>query len=183
MDARRGLWTASLLACFSVFGGACSLGGPKEPNQELAGYVDLQRFMGDWYVHGAAPTALDKDAYDAIETYEMREDGKIATTYTFRKGGHDGKLKSLRPLASVRNAETNAEWSMRFFGIVSSPYYILHVSEDYDETVIGHPGRKFAWIMTRSPEVSDAGYERLLSELARRDYDLGRIERIPHRQR
>ncbi len=149
------------------------------PNQELADHVDLERFMGTWYVHGYTSTPLDRNAYDATESYKLGEDGKIDTTYRFRKGGHDGKWKTMTPKGWVHDKESNAEWRMRFFGIFTSPYYILYVSPDYKETVIGHPDKDLAWIMTRSPEISERDYERLLFELARRDYDMEKVERVP----
>ena len=33
--------------------------------------VDLDRFMGDWYVIANIPTFIEKDAYNAIETYRL----------------------------------------------------------------------------------------------------------------
>ncbi|MBT8115776.1 MAG: lipocalin family protein, partial [Arenicella sp.] len=45
-------------------------------------YVDLQRFMGDWYVIANIPTFLEKDAYNAVESYALNESGEIETTFT-----------------------------------------------------------------------------------------------------
>lgn len=159
---------------------ACSKEDSQGPNQELASFVDLERFMGTWYVHGYTSTPLDRNAYDATETYELSDDGKILTTYRFRKGGHDGKWKTMNPKGWVHNTETNSEWRMRFFGIFTSPYYILYVSNDYKETVIGHPDKDLAWVMTRDPKISETDYERLLLELARRDYAMDKVERVSH---
>ncbi len=159
---------------------ACSESEEEAPNQSLAVYVDVDRFMGAWYVHGYTPTPLDKNAYNATEAYELREDGKIQTTYRFQKGGFDGKWKTMKPRGWVYDTETNAEWRMRFFGIFTAPYYILYVSPDYKETVIGHPDKDLAWVMTRSPRLDDRDYERLLFELARRDYDMEKVIRVPH---
>ncbi|MDQ8182699.1 lipocalin family protein [Pelagicoccus sp. SDUM812005] len=159
---------------------ACRKSGGERPNQVLAEYVDLERFMGTWYVHGYTPTPLDKNAYNATETYELEEDGKIQTTYRFQKGGFDGKWKTMKPRGWVHDTVSNAEWRMRFFGVFTAPYYILYVSPDYKETVIGHPDKDLAWVMTRSAQLGDRDYERLLLELARRDYDLSKVERVSH---
>ncbi|MDQ8197325.1 lipocalin family protein [Pelagicoccus enzymogenes] len=159
---------------------ACSKDENASPNQTLAEYVDLDRFMGTWYVHGYTPTPLDKNAYNATETYELEEDGKIQTTYRFQKGGFDGKWKTMTPRGWVHDTQTNAEWRMRFFGLFTSPYYILYVSPDYKETVIGHPDKDLAWIMTRSANLGDRDYERLLLELAKRDYEMAKVVRVPH---
>ena len=151
-----------------------------EPNQALAPSVDVDRFMGTWYVHGYVPTFIDGKGFGATETYEMRDDGKIQTTYRYRKEDAEGKEKVLRPVGWVHDSESGAEWRMRFFGVFTAPYYILYVSEDYEYTVVGQPGKKLCWIMSRSPRIDETIYERLLSELVRRDYDLGRLERMRH---
>lgn len=175
-------WTLIIVgvALVGVLLAACSKDEDQAPNQELAKFVDLDRFMGTWYVHGYTPTPLDKNAYNATETYELRDDGKILTTYQFQKGGFNGKWKTMKPRGWVHDTETNAEWRMRFFGIFTSPYYILYVSPDYKETVIGHPDRDLAWVMTRSANLGDRDYERLLLELARRDYEMEEVVRVRH---
>ncbi|MDQ8202482.1 lipocalin family protein [Pelagicoccus sp. SDUM812003] len=173
------LWLTGIIAMAGLLA-ACNTGSVKMPNQELAASVDLNRFMGTWYVHGYTPTFLDRNAYGATETYELNESGKIETTYRFRKGGPDGKLKTMTPTGWVHDEKTNAEWRMRFFGLFTSPYYILYVSPDYGETVIGHPGKEMAWIMTRSSQISDTKYQTLRMELARRDYDLSELTRVEH---
>ena len=33
--------------------------------------VDLERFMGDWYVIASIPTFIEKDAYNAVESYRL----------------------------------------------------------------------------------------------------------------
>ncbi len=147
--------------------------------QELASYVDIESFMGDWYVLAHAPTFLDRNAYAAIERYELKDDGRIATTYTFRKGGFDGPERSFHPVGTIYNTETNAEWRMRFFRLFSAPYYILYVDPDYQTTVIGIPSRSMAWIMARQPVVPEAVYEELESVLVEQGYELNILRRVP----
>ena len=146
---------------------------------ELADAVDLDRFMGTWYVQGYSPTFLDKDARDATETYVLREDGKIATTYRFRTGP-EAPWKAYHPVGTVVPGTNNAEWRMRFFRVISQPYLVLHVDEAHQETIIGHPNREMMWIMTRSPEIAEADYQRLVGLLRERGFDLGKLKRVPH---
>ena len=63
------------------------------PPLETVDSVDLERFMGDWYVIANIPTFLEKGAHNAVETYSLNDDGSIATKFTFRAGGFDGKAK------------------------------------------------------------------------------------------
>ncbi len=159
---------------------ACSK--DSEIKQSLATEVELARFMGLWYVHGYTPTAIDKDAWNAIEQYELRSDGRIQTTYSFNKGGPQGKRKVFKPIAKVINTETNAEWRMRFFGVITAHYYIVYISPDYQYAVIGHPNRKYAWIMSRDSAISADQYAFLLNELRVRTYETDRIKRVSHTQ-
>lgn len=128
--------------------------------------VDLQRFMGTWYVHAYTPLLVDHNAVNPVEHYELRPDGVIATTYQFRKGSADGKLRTFTPKGTVFNCVTNAEWRMQFVWPFKAPYLIIGLDDDYGGTVIGHPNRKYLWIMHRSPDI-DAGRLQRHLDLAR----------------
>ncbi|MES2438238.1 MAG: lipocalin family protein [Verrucomicrobiota bacterium] len=143
--------------------------------------VDLKRFMGEWYVIGNIPIFVEKEAYNAKETYELAEDGTIATTFTFNKGAFDGPLKTMHPKGTVHNKETNAEWRMQFIWPVKSAYLITYLSEDYQTTIIGVPDRKYAWIMARTKTLPDATYQELVAELKRQGHDVSKLRKVPQR--
>ena len=157
--------------------------GPQrgDPAMALAESVDLGQFMGKWYVHGYTPTALDSEAFNPTETYAMAGDGRILTTYQFNAGSFVGKQKTYRPVARVFDKTSNAEWRMRFFGVINSAYLILYVDEAYQFTVIGHPDRELAWIMSREPQIDEARYDSLRQELSARAFDLSEFRRAEHR--
>ena len=48
-------------------------------------YVDLDRFMGDWYVIATIPTFLEKDAYNPVETYKRDDDGDYSNDFHFQQ--------------------------------------------------------------------------------------------------
>ena len=171
--------TAALSALLLLVG--CQSGPQRgDPPMALAPHVDLERFMGTWYVHGYTPTAIDPEAYNPTETYELRDDGTILTTYRFNAGAFDGPAKDYHPKGRIFDETSNAEWRMRFFGIITSPYLILYVNDDYTRTVIGHPDRELAWIMTRSPTIDEATYTALRKELVQRNFDLSKLQRAAH---
>ena len=143
--------------------------------------VDLPQFMGDWYVVGHIPASVEEDAYNAVETYEIAEDGRIATTYVFRKGGFEGELEELTPVATVKDRETNATWGMQFVWPFKAEYLITYLDDDYQSTIIGRTKRDYVWLMTREPDVDDASYQALVDEAARHGYDPSLIRRVPHR--
>ena len=98
---RKIILSAALFLMLSLFG--CSAKEPLRPVDS----VDLERFMGDWYVIANIPTALERDAHNAVESYQLNSDGTIGTTFTFRDGSFDGEKKQYHPRAWV-SAESNA---------------------------------------------------------------------------
>lgn len=152
---------------------------PSTPSMKTVDRVDLQRFMGDWYVIANIPTFIEKGAHNAVESYRFDEDGTIATTFTFRKGGPDGPVKSYTARGFVRDGESNAVWGMRFIWPFKAEYLIIYLNEDYTQTIIGRSKRDYLWIMARAPEIPDEDYARLVADLANRGYDISKIEKVP----
>ena len=154
-------------------------GTASRPPLETVPSVDLERFMGDWYVIAAIPTWLERDAYNAVESYELGEDGVIETTFTFRKGGPDGKIKRYTPRGFVRDGQTNAVWGMQFIWPIKADYRIIYLTENYSQTVIGRQKRDYVWVMARTPSISEADYKKILELLADSGYDIDKVRRVP----
>src|SRR5512147_1624010 len=173
---RRLLMSALLGSLTALFG--CSAARP--PIQTVP-HVDLQRFMGDWYVIANIPTFVEKNAYNAVESYRLDADGTIATTFTFRQGGFDGELKRYRPRGFVFDERSNAVWGMQFVWPFKGDFRIVYVNADYTQTVIGREKRDYVWIMARRPTMPEADYQRILALLEREGYDIGKIQKVPQR--
>jgi len=165
-----------ILAAAAVAGCA----GSQSPLQTVD-HVDLERFMGDWYVIANIPTFLEKEAYNAVESYEMNADGSIATTFLFRKGGFDGKRKVHTPVGFVADTETNAVWGMQFIWPIKADYRIVYLTDDYSQTVIARNKRDYVWVMARTPEIPDADYQAIVELIAGMGYDVDKIQKVPQR--
>jgi len=152
---------------------------PTKSQMATVPFVDLERFMGDWYVIANIPTFIEKGAHNAVESYALNEDGSIATTFTFRDDSFDGKLKKYTPKGFVQDRETNALWGMRFIWPVKADYRIVYLDRDYTQTVIGRQKRDYIWIMARSPAISDADYQALIDFAGSIGYDTAAIQKVP----
>jgi apolipoprotein D and lipocalin family protein len=141
--------------------------------------VDIPRFMGSWYVIAHIPTFIEKDAYDAIESYELKPDGSIATTFTFRKGGHDGPRKTYKPVGFVRDPVTHATWGMQFLWPFKSEYLIAYLDAGYTQTIIARTARDYVWIMARTPVISELDYDQDVARVAALGYDLQKLRKVP----
>ncbi len=175
--SRRSLLTALTAA---LLGSGCA-SIPMDENIRVETHVDLERFMGDWYVIANIPTFIEKDAHNAMERYELDDDGSIATTFTFRKGGFDGPKKTYRPRGFIRDEESNAIWGMRFIWPFKADYRIVYVNDDYTQTIIGRNKRDYVWIMARTPSISSEDYFQRVKLLREQGYDTGKIQLVPQR--
>jgi apolipoprotein D and lipocalin family protein len=142
--------------------------------------VDLKRFMGDWFVIASIPTFIETDAFNAMESYRLAEDGTVATTFRFNKGSLDGPVKEYKPRGFIRDKTSNAVWDMQFVWPFKAEYRIIFLSEDYSQTVIGRTKRDYVWIMARQNTIPDADYDKILKFLQEQDYKIDDIRKVPH---
>ena len=154
---------------------ACQANPPMKP----VDHVDLERFMGDWYVIANIPTFIEKGAHNAVESYRLAADGTIETTFTFRDGSFDGKEKVYRPKGFVVDGTNNAVWGMQFIWPIKGDYRVIHLDDDYTTTVIGREKRDYVWLMARTPNLSEADYAAALESIRKAGYDMSQLQSVP----
>ncbi len=156
-----------------------SASAEKDSSVPLAPEVDLQRFMGDWYVVGIIPNFIEKNAYNSIESYRLKKDGSIATTFRYRKGGFDGPLKTMTPHGFVEPGSGNALWGMQIFWPIRGEYRIAHVEPDYSATIIGRSKLDYVWLLSRQAVMGDADFEKYRAQIGSWGYDTTKFVRVP----
>ena len=162
------------MACVLTLGG-CASTSP----MRTVDYVDLERFMGDWYVIANIPTFIEEGAHNAVESYRLDDDGTIATTFTFREDGFDGELQRYEPRGFVRDDPSQAVWGMQFIWPFKAEYLVIYLSDDYSRTIIGRSARDYVWLMARSPQIGADEYDAMLRILDEARYDVSRVEKVP----
>ena len=166
-----------IMSIFSALLAACA--STNQSSIATVPSVDLPRFMGDWYVIAAIPTAIETEAYNAIENYKLNADGTIATTFTFNKGAFDGKLKAYHPKGFVVENSGNALWGMQFIWPIKAEYRIAYLDPAYSKTIIARNARDYVWIMARKPVLSNEEYAELTSIVGKLGYDLSKLRKVP----
>lgn len=160
----------------SIFAAGCAHTPPTIPP---VASVDMQRFMGAWYVIANIPSFPEREAYNAIETYELMDDGEIKTTFRFRKGSFDAPVKVMHPVGRVVPGTNNAVWDMQVFWPIKAEYVIVGLNDDYSQTIIGRSKRDYAWVMARTPTISDQDYQAALVKLQALGYSLETLRKVP----
>lgn len=172
-NTRKGMLSALMV---SMFAAGCAHTPPTIPPVDN---VDLQRFMGEWYVIANIPSYPEREAYNAIEAYELKDDGEIKTTFRFRKGSFDAPLKVMHPVGRVVPGTRNAVWDMQVFWPIKAEYVIVGLNDDYSQTIIGRSKRDYAWVMARTPTISEQDYQAALNKLKALGYSLDKLRKVP----
>lgn len=154
---------------------ACATTG--KPPLRTVPSVDLDRYVGKWYEIASFPVWFQRRcAGGTTAEYTAREDGTIAVkNQCFDKND--------RPIvadgtATVVPDSGNAKLKVRFFGPFAGDYWILALDEkNYQWSLVGHPSRNYLWILSRTPEMSDAVYGEIVAAAAAQGYDVTRLQR------
>jgi apolipoprotein D and lipocalin family protein len=172
----RRRWLTSVVVMAAALAQGCSA----PPPMPTARHVDLERFMGRWYVIANIPTFLERGAHNAVESYERDPDGSIATTFSFRRDAFDGELSEFRPRGFV-SEESPAVWGMQFVWPFEAEYRIAYLDADYSRTIIGRTKRDYVWVMARAPQIPAAELADLMRIVQDLGYDVAQLQLVPQR--
>lgn len=163
----------------AALGGCATMPSGQLPPLTLASHVDMQRFMGDWYVIANIPTFLEKGAHNAKDHYELAADGTIPTTFTYNAGAPNGPLKHYESRGYVLDTASNAVWGQQYIWPIKADYRISYVSDDYRLAVITREKRDHVWIMARTPSIPETDFNRLVAFVGSQGYDPTKLEHVP----
>lgn len=141
------------------------------------GPVDLDRYMGPWYILASIPLSFEKTAHNPVESYTRNPDGSIAAVFQFRDKGFDGALKTHVTDATVVENSDNKVWKIQVWWPFRSEYRIAFVEPDYSYAIIARSKRDHVWLIGRRPQLSNAAYTRYSSKISSMGYDISKFAR------
>jgi len=147
------------------------------PALETVPHVELARYLGTWHEIASFPQSFQRGCTATTATYSLRDDGQLDVINRCRLGSPAGKMKEARGRARIVDRVTNAKLEVSFFRPFWGPYWIIDLAPDYSFAVVGHPGRDYLWILSRSPTMSDDTYQKILARLRAQRYETSRLVR------
>jgi apolipoprotein D and lipocalin family protein len=142
--------------------------------------VEIEKFMGDWYVLAGRFTFLDVDVHNALERYAWNQDEqRIDVDFTYNKGSLTGPQKLIPQKAWVYDQETKAHWKVSPLWPFKFDYLIVDLDENYQWTAIGVPDQKYLWIMARHWEEPEQIIQEAVRRLEAKGYDTKNLIRVP----
>lgn len=153
-----------------------------EPPSTMS-YVDVNRYLGKWYEIGKMPNFFQRNCLTSEANYTRispTEIGIVNTCQT-RTGETEtaqgkGKIVDLNTYAKLTVQFDN--WFSKIFPwLTRGDYWIIDLDPDYQWVIVGHPTRKYLWILSRDPNMSHVTYNELLSRAQKQGYEISKISR------
>lgn len=149
------------------------------PSIQPVPYVDLPRYMGNWYVIATIPTRYEKNACNALEIYSLKANGDVDTSFHFNEGAFDGERKQIHSVGIVKRDSGNAIWGVQVFWPLKAQYIVAYLKEDYSQVIVARDARDYVWVMARTPAIADGDYDALLARVAAMGYPMEKIRKVP----
>lgn len=143
--------------------------------------VDLKQYSGKWFEIARYPNKFQKDCVGNVTAnYTLKTADSIEVLNQCVK--KNGTIESATGKAQIDDKTTNAKLKVRFAPAVLSfipgiwgDYWIIDLDDKYQYAVVGDPKRKYLWILSRTPEMSDAAYQNILRNVETLGYNPGKL--------
>ena len=142
---------------------------------ETVNFVNINRYIGEWYEIARYEHRFQKGCVGSKATYSLRDDGKITVVNECFEKSFSDNIRSAKGKAWVVDKQSNAKLKVSFFWPFSGDYWVIDLGENYEYAVVGHPGRKYLWILSRTPEMDENVYNEILARLENQDYDTTKL--------
>ncbi len=165
-----------LLVVLSLIIGGCVFFWRAEYPDHTVDRVDLSKYMGRWYEIASFPNWFQKGCTCTTTDYAL-VDGYVKVTNSCRRGSPQAKLDVATGKAYVVPNTHNAQLRVQFQWPFKGDYWVIALDEDYQYAMVGHPRKKYLWILSRSPVMDDATYTQLVGIAAAKRYEVSRLQK------
>ncbi|MEZ5956560.1 MAG: lipocalin family protein [Hyphomonadaceae bacterium] len=135
--------------------------------------IDRDRYLGLWHEQARLPNRFEEGCQRATAEYAARDDGQISVVNTCFEA--DGRQRVARGRARPAGEAGEGRLEVSFFGPFWGDYWVLDRGENYEWSIVGEPGGRYLWVLTRMRELSPAqrtAFEARITELGYRPADL-----------
>ena len=138
--------------------------------------VEAEKYMGKWYEIARLPNRFEKGCDGVTAEYALQKNGTVSVLNTCRKGGPQGPARTASAKAWSVDP-SGSRYEVSFFRPFKAPYWIIELDAQYRWAAVGHPDRKYLWILARKKTLPPEVEKGLLVKLQALGYDTARLER------
>lgn len=137
--------------------------------------VDLDRYQGRWYEIARLPQRFERGCHCVFAEYTKHPKGHVEVYNYCRKGGPAGKEKAVTGKAFPVEGSNSSKLKVQFFWPFRGDYWVLELDPDYQHVLVGTPDRESLWILSRTPQLDDAIYSRLVQAARQTGFPVERL--------
>lgn len=141
--------------------------------------VEMKKYAGTWYSLYSIPTIFDKGSRETTTKYTLNSDGYFNVLTTYKKPNDEtiyARSSKMFPVEERHNGELKAQ----FIWPIKVDYWIIELAEDYSYVVVGHPDRKFLFIMSRHKKMSEKTHNEIVARCKAKGYDVSKLTSQMH---
>jgi apolipoprotein D and lipocalin family protein len=138
-------------------------------------HVDVERYLGTWYEIARYPAPFQEGCVATSANYSAREGGGIHVVNRCLVDSLDGELREAEGHARIVDTATNAKLKVSFFWPFYGDYWVLALGPDYEWSLVGEPGRRYLWILSRTRQMDPDTYRDIVGRLPALGYDADRL--------
>lgn len=139
-------------------------------------YVDLKKYAGKWYEIASFPQRFQKGCNCTTAEYTLTDKGFVIVENRCNRDSINGKQSYVKGKAFVVENSGNAKLQVQFFWPFKGKYWIIDLADDYSYAVVGHPNRKYLWILSRTAVMNGTIYQKVVSSIKEKGFDVSKIK-------
>ncbi len=133
--------------------------------------VNLQQYVGKWYEIASFPNFFQRGCQCSMAYYTLLN-GKVSVTNQCYK---NNQRKQAKATAWAVPGSGNSKLKVQFFWPFKDDYWILYVSPNYQQAIVGSPNRKYLWILARTTQIKDSEYHKLIQVAKNKGFDIKKL--------
>ena len=151
---------------------------PLEKNAPVT-KVDMKKYAGTWYSLYSIPTIFDNGSRETTTKYTLNTDGYYDVITTYKKV-NDEKVYSRSSRIFTADEGNDGKLKAQFIWPIKVDYWIIELADDYSYVVVGHPDRKFLFIMSRNKKISQKAHDEIVARCKAKGYDVAMLTSQMH---
>lgn len=167
-------WKLRLSILLSGLLSACT--GMPEGVTPVRGF-DVSRYLGTWHEIARLDHSFERGLVAVSAAYSLNPDGSIRVV---NRGFDPEKCRWREAVGRAKfmaEPET-AHLAVSFFGPFYGGYTVFALSPDYAWATVSGPSHRYLWILSRSPEMAEDTYRRLVDDARARGFPTDEMIRV-----
>ncbi len=151
-----------------------SCGGSYAPLPTV-NYVDANRYLGKWYEIARLPNKFQSQCEQSIAEYSLLDSETIRVVNRCRQID-TAKSDEAQGKAFIVPNTGNAKLKVQFFWPFKGDYWIIALDTlNYQYSMVGEPGRKYLWILSRNPKLEPEIFSMLKKQATEQGFDVTKL--------